>query len=165
MTPQQFVAYVEGEFKPAPMLFSLIPNDKLDWRPKENMFTIRALIHHLSGRTGVYGIVKGDWSPEKCWADADKPEKTTPELATKRLERALEEARTLLGRVNKPDWDSKQVETPWGEKGTMEAVALGLIVNHFLHHKMQLFLYLKLLGVPVDTGVLYMGLPPGKAAT
>jgi len=29
--------------------------------------------------------------------------------------------------------------------------------DHFVHHKMQLFTYLKLLGFPVNTETLYMG--------
>jgi|GEM_PF-805563 len=162
MTPKAFIAYAEQEFKPAFTMFGLIPKDKLTWAPQDNMFPMYALISHLSARTGVYGIVKGDWSPEKCWADGDDPKSITPEKAGERLRRALDEVKTLLSGVRQKDWETKEVVTPWGDKGTMEVMSHGLIVGHFLHHKMQLFIYLKLLGLPVDTGVLYLGLPPGK---
>jgi hypothetical protein len=38
----------------------------------------------------------------------------------------------------------------------MEAMAL-TFREHFTNHKMQLFTYLKLLGLSVDTGTLYSG--------
>ena len=162
MTPQQFIAYAKDEFKPGPTLCRLVPKDKLDWKPRENVFTFRELLHHLTSRTGIYGIVTGDWSPEKCWADAYDPKTVTPDIAVKRLGHAVDEIEKLLAGVKQVDWETKVVTLPWGMKGTMEVICHGLIIAHFLNHKMQLFLYLKLIGLPVGTDTLYRGTPPGQ---
>jgi hypothetical protein len=45
---------------------------------------------------------------------------------------------------------------PWGWKGKFELLAVGFL-GHFNNHKMQLFIYLKLLGLPVNTETLYGG--------
>jgi hypothetical protein len=162
MTPKVFLDHVAATYKPAPMLFSLIPEGKLDWAPAPTMMTIRALIHHLSGRTGVSGLVTGDFDPAHCWGDSDDPASTTPETASTRLAKAIEETKKCLRDVSMFDWENKIVQMPWGSKGTLEIMAHALIIEHFLNHKMQLFLYLRLLGVPADTGTLYFGIPAGK---
>jgi hypothetical protein len=41
-------------------------------------------------------------------------------------------------------------------QGKMERMSL-TFREHFTNHKMQLFTYLKLLGLPVNTGTLYSG--------
>jgi hypothetical protein len=48
------------------------------------------------------------------------------------------------------------VSTPWGWSGKLERM-LVLFREHFTNHKMQLFTYLKLLGLPVNTETLYGG--------
>lgn len=162
MNPTAFVAHAEATYKPAPTLFGLIPEDRLDWSPTKSMMTIRELIVHLTARTGVYGLVTGDFDHARCWGDGDDPASVTPAQATARLVKALDEVKTLFAGVSLDDWERKQVEMPWGMKGTLEVMAHTLVIEHFLNHKMQLFIYLKLLGIAVDTGTLYYGLPPGK---
>ncbi len=162
MNPTRFLEHVDRTYKPAPALLSLIPVERLDWAPATNMMTIRGLIHHLSARTGVHGLVTGDFDPSRCWGDNDDPASTTPGKARERLTKAVEEVEKSLSKVSIEDWEHRIVEMPWGVKGTLETMAYALIVEHFLNHKMQLFLYLKLLGIPVDTGTLYFGLLPGQ---
>jgi hypothetical protein len=52
------------------------------------------------------------------------------------------------------DFAQMPVSAPWGWKGKLEVLALSFR-EHFTNHKMQLFTYLKLLGLPVDTSTLY----------
>ncbi len=54
------------------------------------------------------------------------------------------------------DFANKVVSVPWGWQSKMEQMALDFR-EHFIHHKMQLFTYLKLLGLPVNTSTLYFG--------
>jgi hypothetical protein len=62
---------------------------------------------------------------------------------------------TLTG-ISEQDFAHKVVSVPWGMKGKMNRMAASFR-EHFTNHKMQLFTYLKLLGLPVDTNTLYFG--------
>ena len=62
---------------------------------------------------------------------------------------------TLSG-VSEEDFQNRQVSVPWGWEAKVEMMALQFL-SHFHHHKMQLFTYLKLLGLPVNTTTLYFG--------
>jgi len=83
------------------------------------------------------------------------PSCTIPEALDK-----LEKDKTILGEflatISEEDFTNKEVSTPWGMHGKMERMAISFR-EHFTNHKMQLFTYLKLLGLPVDTGTLYFG--------
>ena len=48
---------------------------------------------------------------------------------------------------------NRTVSPPWAST-KLERMASGFL-GHFNNHKMQLFTYLKLLGLPVDTQTLY----------
>jgi hypothetical protein len=61
-----------------------------------------------------------------------------------------------LASVSEDEFSNKIITVPWGWKSKMEKMALDLR-EHFTNHKMQLFTYLKLLGLPVNTETLYMG--------
>ena len=52
------------------------------------------------------------------------------------------------------DFTNKVVSAPWGVSAKLERMAIGFL-GHFNNHKMQLFTYLKLLGLPVNTQTLY----------
>ena len=62
--------------------------------------------------------------------------------------------RQVLDGLSEEDFANKVVSVPWGWNCKMERMAIGFL-GHFLNHKMQLFTYLKLLGLPVNTETLY----------
>ena len=78
------------------------------------------------------------------------------EEALERLEKDKVILRDVLDGLREEDFAQKPVSTPWGWKGKLEIMAV-LFREHFTNHKMQLFTYLKLLGLPVTTESLYMG--------
>ena len=76
--------------------------------------------------------------------------------ALAKLEKDKGTLRDVLARFTEEDFAGKTFTTPWGWTGSLEKMSLDFR-DHFVHHKMQLFLYLKLLGFPVNTETLYMG--------
>jgi hypothetical protein len=77
-------------------------------------------------------------------------------MAIERLDRAFNEAKeTVLG-IDRNSWGTQLVKASWGVESTLEVLSYDLVISHFHHHKMQLFMYLKLLSVAADTGTLYM---------
>ena len=71
------------------------------------------------------------------------------------IEKDLNEAIKYIEKeISEEDFFSKVVAAPWGFEGEIWKAVL-MVQSHILNHKMQLHLYLKLLGQPVHTGTLY----------
>ncbi len=158
MKKDDFVQYAMSAYKPAENMIKMVPADKLDWKPGPNFMTAGQLIYHLSG--GIAGELrmcienswpKGEMSPTMT----DMPSCNSQEALAK-LSQDQADLKQVLAGISEEDFATKTVSVPWGWKSTIEVMALNFR-DHFQHHKMQLFLYLKLLGLPVNTETLYMG--------
>jgi hypothetical protein len=78
----------------------------------------------------------------------------SPQEALDKLEQDKKILRQVLDGLSEEDFTNKVVSAPWGMRAKMERMAIGFL-GHFTNHKMQLFTYLKLLGLPVNTQTLY----------
>lgn len=54
---------------------------------------------------------------------------------------------------------------PVSFEGSTEELGVSLVLIHTANHVMQLFWYLRQIGVDADSGTLYFGLPPGQFST
>jgi hypothetical protein len=155
-----FYQYALDAFKPAEAMIKMVPADKLDWKPGPSFMTLGNLIHHLSGGIGteLRMLVNNSWpKPEEMQAamQGAMPSCTIQE-ALDRLEQDKATLREVLAGVTEEEFANKIVSVPWGWQNNLERMSLDFR-DHFVHHKMQLFTYLKLLGFPVNTETLYMG--------
>jgi hypothetical protein len=165
MIKDEFYECVMDSYRPAKALIGMVPADKLEWRPKPNFMSFGQLVCHLANGTGedLRYLFTGEWppmSPEKM-AEMMKLENLpscSVEEALSKLEKDKTVLREFLQSISEADFAHKAVSTPWGMQGKMERMSIAFL-EHFVNHKMQLFLYLKLLGLPVDTGMLYFGEP------
>jgi len=137
-------------------MLKMIPADKLDWKPGPNFMTMGQLICHLSSGIGteLRMAIDNSW-PQPPEGGMPTPSCTAPE-ALANLEKDKSTLREILDGMSEEDFANKIISVPWGWKSKMEKMALDFR-DHFVHHKMQLFTYLKLLGFPVNTETLYMG--------
>jgi hypothetical protein len=155
----EYFQYTMEAFKPTETLLKMVPADKLDWKPGPSFMTMGHLIHHLSGGIGaeLRMAIDSSWPKPEEMAEMMKQ---TPSCSVAeglaRLEQDKSALRDLLAGMTEEEFADKIVTVPWGWKCTMEKMALNFR-DHFVHHKMQLFTYLKLLGLPVNTETLYMG--------
>lgn len=159
MKKDEYFQYALEAFKPTETMLKMIPADKLDWKPGPGFMTMGHLIHHLSSGIGteLRMVVDNSWPKPEEMAEAMKqtPSCTISE-AMARLEQDKSTLRDLLAGMTEEEFANKIVSVPWGWESKMEKMALNFR-DHFVHHKMQLFTYLKLLGLPVNTETLYMG--------
>jgi hypothetical protein len=155
----EYFQYAMEAFKPAETMIKMIPADKLDWKPGPSFMTMGHLIHHLTSGIGteLKMVVDNSWPKPEEMAELMKQ---TPSCSISeglaRLEQDKTTLRDLLAGVTEEEFATKTLSTPWGWQFSMEKMALNFR-DHFVHHKMQLFTYLKLLGLPVNTETLYMG--------
>ncbi len=160
MTMNDFIKQMKMSQAPLKAMVEMIPEDKVDWAPDNGFMTMGQLIKHLAENWIIIKMmVTNDWPmPPEQVTEAMKLENLTAYSKTEALagmEKDLNGAVAYLeNEISEEDFFNKEVTAPWGFNGKIwEAVLMGK--NHLAHHKMQLHLYLKLLGLPVNTGTLY----------
>jgi uncharacterized damage-inducible protein DinB len=167
MTKNEFYECVMGAYRPTETLMRMVPADKLDWRPKPNFMSLAQVICHLANgmAADLRYLFTGKWpflSPEQMqeMMKLENLPSCSAEEALSKLEKDKTALREFLDSISEEDFTSKVVSTPWGMGGKMERMAVSFY-EHFTNHKMQLFTYLKLLGLPVNTETLYFGKSAG----
>jgi hypothetical protein len=157
----EFYQYALDAFKPAEAMIKMVPADKLDWKPGPSFMTLGHLIHHLSSGIGteLRMLVDNSWPKLEEMQGAMQPGAMPSCAVQEALDRLEQDKATLLevlAGVTEEEFANKIVSVPWGWENNLERMSLDFR-DHFAHHKMQLFTYLKLLGFPVNTETLYMG--------
>lgn len=163
MTKNEFCDFVLEAYRPAESLLRMVPQDKLEWRPGPKFMSLGQLIYHLGDGVGLplCCLLTNDWPSqgEEQMTEQMKLENLPAcnvEEGLKKLEQDKGILREALAGVSEADFSQKVVSAPWGTQGKIERMAIDFR-DHFINHKMQLFTYLKLLGLPVDTQTLYFG--------
>jgi hypothetical protein len=161
MKKNEFCDYALDSYRPAESMIRMVPADKLDWKPGPNFMSLGQLLSHLSGGLGsdLQVLITGKWPTPEEMGESMKLENLpscTVEEALKRLEADKTKLREVISGLTQKDFANKMVSVPWGWQSKMERMAFSFH-EHFTNHKMQLFTYLKLLGLPVNTQTLYFG--------
>lgn len=135
-------------------LLERVPADKFDWKPHEKSFSLLQLTTHLADMPGWMAVV-GPKDELDLGEPADRPDppKTTEELLA-RYDANVETFKKVGAQV--PD---EALMEPWrlrtGNKVHFEIPRVAsirtFIVNHFIHHRGQLSVYLRLLDVPIPS--------------
>jgi hypothetical protein len=159
MTKNEFYDVVVGSVRPAEKLIGLVPSDKLDWKPGPTFMSLGQVIFHLSDGLGggLEMLVTGKWPPAAEMESGMKLENMPScgvQEALDKLAKDQKILRAMLDGISEADFTNQVVSVPWGWKAKMEIMAVSFL-GHFDNHKMQLFTYLKLLGLPVNTETLY----------
>jgi hypothetical protein len=155
----EFYQYALEAFRPAESLLKMVPSDKLEWKPGPSFMSMGQLICHLGDGIGteLRMVLTNSWPKPEEMSEAMKNMPTcTPQEALAKLEKDKGTLREVLSSLTERDFTNKLVKVPWGWEFKMEKMALNFR-DHFVHHKMQLFTYLKLLGFSVNTDTLYFG--------
>ena len=161
MTLQSYLTYFDEVFKPTEPLFRLVPPDKIDWKPTEKSFTAGQLISHIGGALWVYGngIIAGKWgfhSMEEVHIQNRSTQCVTVDEAVKKLNTNYAEFKRLMNTLTEEDFSHGNVDTP--QLGRVPRWRIAMMgIEHHINHKTELFMYLKLLGVDVNTESLYWG--------
>ena len=159
MKKEEFLDFCLSAYRPTESMLKMVPADKLDWKPGANFMTVSQLISHLADGIGteLRMLINDSWPKLEEMTEAMKqmPACNVQEALAK-LEKDKTTLREVLAGVSEQDFANKIVKTPWGWEGKLEKMSLDFR-EHFTNHKMQLFTYLKLLGLPVNTETLYFG--------
>ncbi len=149
-----FLAELENEAKVTRQCLERVPADKFDWKPHEKSMTMGRLAVHCAEMFG--------WTKETLrqdvldFATADfKPfEPTSTEELLAFFDDHIAKAKIILGETPDEtfftDWTMRNGEQVYL---TMPKVAVmrSFVMNHIIHHRGQLSVYLRLNDIPVPS--------------
>jgi uncharacterized damage-inducible protein DinB len=162
MTLLNYLSYFDELIQSTESLFRTVPPDKLDWKPTEKSFTIGQQMAHIVGAIEVYGrgLSAADWgftSMRERFVQNRYTPSMSAEDAVTTLHKNAVDFRTRVGALTEEEFNSGEVDAPqFGKKMPRWRIAM-LAVEHHNNHKTELFMYLKIIGMNVNTGHLYRG--------
>ena len=116
------------------------PDDKLDWRPKDDMFTMRELIGHIPQAELVLVRSALAGSTQKIPFDISR---TAGQIATD-FDTQHEE---LAGEVSTLTSEQWREEVEFHGRRLRRGVLLWFVTEHEIHHRGQLYTYYRLAGI------------------
>jgi uncharacterized damage-inducible protein DinB len=136
-------------------MLARVPQDKHDWKPHEKSMTLGRLASHLAEMP--------TWALQTCRTDEldiapkDGPKFEAANYATSAevmtaLDKNAAEARAAVAQMADADWMRDWTLLAGGDQiFTMPKLAVyrSMVLNHIIHHRGQLSVYLRLLGTPV----------------
>ncbi len=147
-----FLAELDNEAKTTRACLERVPMDKYDWKPHEKSMTFGRLAVHCAE---MFGWTKETLTQDGLdFATADMTPfepKTTEELLAF-FDDHIAKAKTILGETSDEtfltDWTMRNGEQIYM---TMPKVAVmrSFVMNHIVHHRGQLTVYLRLNDIPV----------------
>lgn len=129
--------------------FQILPMDKLDFTIHPKSMTMEKLIRHLQSIElfTTRGVVSNIWEKNV------QTDVSTRESMIQTLDNNHNQAIKLLEQVDENDLVNKHIKTPFSEGSMLSMLLFNL--DHLHHHRTQLFLYLKLLDLDVNTMTIW----------
>lgn len=151
-------------------LYEKIPADAFDYRPTEKQRSVLELLRYLSvcGAASMHVITNGsDWKTWKPFTDrsANMEAKDFPAA----MDLQMKEMTDMLNAIPEEDFMNKEVKHPTGDLMPLGAGLIRMPFSWLTAYRMQLFLYLKQVGVTeIGTSNAWHGrdrTPPAAAAS
>jgi uncharacterized damage-inducible protein DinB len=131
-----------------------IPADKFDWKPHEKSMTMKTLAVHVAEMFGwtpptllqpELDFSKMDYKPAE-----PKDAAELVELLDKNVAEALDALEKTSDEAYGEPWSLRNGETIYFTM-PRAAVMRGMVINHIVHHRGQLTVYLRLNDIPVPS--------------
>lgn len=151
---KEIIAELQAESEATRRVLRAIPQDKYDWRPHEKSMPAGELaMHVVQLMAGMSEILSRDTFDRSEMRQTPAAPTSSDELA------ALHDNNLQLVCDTLSSWSEEKAMGVWkftdGDKIIMElpriAAVRSFLLNHIYHHRGQLTVYLRLLGVPVPS--------------
>ena len=149
---EKFLAELKQEAVTTRKILEVVPLDKGDWKPHVKNFSLRQLATHVAELPSyLYTTIAQD---ELDFAKSDyKPatpasNKELLAIFEKNLKNAEDALKTCSDEEMKKNWTMRSGDTIFFSSPKVSVIR-GMCLNHLIHHRAQLGLYLRLLDVPV----------------
>ena len=143
---------LEQEAQTTRRVLERVPNDRLSWKPHDRSMSLGQLALHIASVPGAIAEIS-QISPFPVPKFEQPAAQNAAELLPA-LEQSLDKARTILRRLDDADL-AKVWRVMDGDREVMAipvgAVLRTIMLNHWYHHRGQLSVYLRQVGVPVPS--------------
>ena len=148
-----FVQELEQEAATTKRLLERVPEDKLAWKPHEKSMSLGRLAHHVATTPGdMAGIASTDTFDFSNFSGSEESKDNAELLAAH--EASISKAKNFLDGMD----DARAMATWTATMGGKELMAIprvgvvrNMLLNHWIHHRGQLSVYLRLLDIPVPS--------------
>ena len=150
MTKRELVEYMDNRVRKCWYLLEQIPEGKWNWRPAENMITLGELANHMTTLLDIEsGMFAGNLTKEVYEEKVRSATKDDKQglIAAAREHHAR--AMRFYAEMPEEDFETAAFTTPAGTTMSYKGGVLAEL-EHWAHHRSQLFLYLGLLGVTIE---------------
>jgi len=152
MSIAAFIKEFEQEAATTRRVLERVPTDKLDWAPHAKSMSLGKLAMHTAAAPGM---ISG-WATQDAFEFSGDP---TPDPASTADILAAHDAGVMLTKANLTKVGDAGLGAMWtasaGGKTLMtmpkSALVRAIVLNHWIHHRGQLSVYLRLLDVPVPS--------------
>ena len=150
MTKRELMEYLDNRVRKCRYLLEKIPEGKWHWRPAENLMTLGDLANHVAMLLDVESaIFEGALTKESYAAKVHAMRKDNKPGLLNMARECHARAMKFYGAMSEEDFETEVFTTP---AGTTMSYKGGLLaeLEHFTHHRSQLWTYLCQLGVPIE---------------
>ena len=147
------LADYDTEIRSAQRLFERLPSiERADWKPHEKSMLFGKLVMHVATLPGFGAMVLSEPILDMAQGKIPSFAYESPGQASAVLAETAAKTRTLLANIS-----DEEMETTWQLKfhdrvfftGSRILAYRTMFFNHFIHHRAQLGVYLRLLEVPI----------------
>ena len=142
---------LEGELVSTRRILERYPEGKVDWKPHEKSMALGPLATHIAQLPQVGAFLLEQDEIDVATRERKEPAKNSAELLAS-FDENVARLRRILSTATEADLD-KSWTLRFGDKvlvaGKRSALMRTLLINHLIHHRGQLGVYYRLLGIPV----------------
>lgn len=162
MTKTEYLSWFDQVVMPTEPTFRRVPTDKINFKLTDSSFSLGQLLAHIAGSLAFHAkVIRHDNDlPYKSLreilvANRHHPSMSVDEAAA-HLQHSATAYKSAVSLLRDDEFLSGELDTPQlGRVPTWRYCAF--VIEHHIHHLMELHLTLKVLGVEVNTKTLYRG--------
>jgi uncharacterized damage-inducible protein DinB len=151
MDPKSLLPEFEQEMAGTRKVLERVPDEHLDWRPHEKSWTLRDLATHVATLPRWLGVTLTSSSFDYLTMPRQAPATSRADLLA-RFDALVKEGRERLTTSSPEAWQQTWTLTA-GDRQIFSlprtASFRTFLMNHLIHHRGQLTVYLRLLNTPV----------------
>ncbi len=149
---QHMIGEIEHEMSNTRKVLQRVPMEKADWKPHPKSGTLAWLAGHCAIMPGWGAVTSTQDELDIAGVDSAVPKFTSRDQLLEHFDGELVKFRAALNSIS-----DEQMLKPWTLRAgpqvifTMPRVAVlrGMVMNHMIHHRAELLVYLRLLDVPI----------------
>lgn len=140
------------EAKATRKVMERLPDDKFDWQPHEKSMKLGALASHIINNLGWTATILGSDELDIAAAEFTPEEFHSSAECVAGFDRALEKAASEVASATDEDlfrfWTFRAGDKVFFSEKKI-GVLRGFVMNHGIHHRSQLAMYLRMNDIPV----------------